>query len=253
MNLISPKPSPYTLIVADIHLQPVPHHPINDTFLNFLQNEAPKADALYILGDLFEMWVGDDIGLEIYAPFISKFKQLTDNGLNIFLQYGNRDFLMRKAFCKATGIKVIEDITIASLYDEPYILIHGDSLCTDDISYQRMRKIFRNRFVQWFFLHLSRKRRLSIGHKMRKNSKEYSQDKPQQIMDVNQQALCEVFKRFPQATHMIHGHTHRPGHHTIEAEHKTLHRWVLGDWRPQAEVIKIDRSGPHFETYPTPK
>ncbi|MDX1352888.1 MAG: UDP-2,3-diacylglucosamine diphosphatase [Thiomicrorhabdus sp.] len=236
--------------MADIHLQPTAQHPINNAFIQFLQDEAPKADALYILGDLFEMWVGDDIGLQLYAPFITELKKLTENGLAIYVQYGNRDFLMRKAFCQATGVKLLDDMAIVSLYGEPYILMHGDSLCTDDTGYQRMRKIVRNRFVQWLFLHLSRKRRLNIGNKMRQNSKQHSQAKPQQIMDVNQHAVCEVFKQNQQASHLIHGHTHRPKHHIIEAEHKTLHRWVLGDWRPQAQILKIDADGPRFETFP---
>lgn len=240
---------PYTLIVADIHLQPIKQHSINETFMSFLIDEAPKADALYILGDLFEMWVGDDIGLELYSDFIDTFKQLTENGLAIYLIYGNRDFLMRHAFCQKTGIQFLPELSAVSLYDTPYILLHGDSLCKDDINYQRMRKVFRNPFVQWFFLHLSKNRRLKIGHKMRQSSKSHSHDKPLEIMDVNQQALLDVFARFPQVSHMIHGHTHRPDHHIIEIENKTLNRWVLGDWRPEAQILKIDCNGPYFETY----
>ena len=197
------------------------------------------------------MWVGDDIGLNTYAEFISEFKKLTENGLAIFLQYGNRDFLMQKAFCQASGVKLLKDITIATLYKKTYILMHGDQLCTDDKSYQRMRTIVRNRFIQWIFLHLCQKRRVAIANKMRQNSKEHTQDKSQQIMDVNQHTLCKVFSKHPEAVHMIHGHTHRPGHHIIEAEHATLNRWVLGDWRPQAQIIKIDASGPHLENYPS--
>jgi len=241
---------PYTLVVADIHLQPTQNHPINKTFMDFLKQEAPLADALYILGDLFEMWVGDDVGLEMYAEFITEFKKLTDAGLPIYLQYGNRDFLMRKAFCDATGIKIIEDIALISLYDEPYLFLHGDTLCTDDVGYQRMRKVLRNQFFQWILLGLCRKRRLYIGNKLRQSSSDFTEKKSNQIMDVNQHSLCEVFKKFPQVTHMIHGHTHRPCHHIIQAEHKTLHRWVLGDWRPATQIIKIDSNGPQLIDYP---
>lgn len=244
-----PSHEPYTLIIADIHLQPEDNHPINQAFYAFLEQQAPKAEALYILGDLFEMWVGDDIGLQQYSKIIHKFKNLTDNGLPIYLQYGNRDFLMKHAFSEATGIKILGDIEVRTLYSEPYLLLHGDSLCTDDIGYQRMRKLFRNPIVQWIFLHLCRKRRLLIGNKMRTSSKQHSEQKNQQIMDVNQNTLCELFKQHPQVTHMIHGHTHRPDHHIIEAEHKTLHRLVLGDWRPQAKIIKVDKNGPQLIDY----
>ncbi|HHT00960.1 MAG TPA: UDP-2,3-diacylglucosamine diphosphatase [Thiomicrospira sp.] len=241
--------SSYTLVVADIHLQPGANHPINTAFMEFLQKEAANADALYILGDLFEMWVGDDIGLEDYANFIKQFKALTEAGLPIFLQYGNRDFLMKEAFFLATGITLLEDISLVKLYDEPYLFLHGDSLCTDDKGYQRMRRIFRNKVVQWIFLHLCKKRRLFVGNKMRQSSKQHSQAKTAQIMDVNQQTVIKLFQSYPSVQHMIHGHTHRPDQHLINHQGKTLHRWVLGDWRPEAQIIKIDKSGPQFLSF----
>lgn len=240
----------YTLIVADIHLQPEPNHAINQAFMSFLQQDTANAQALYILGDLFEMWVGDDIGLEQYSPFIKQFKKLTDSGLAIYLQYGNRDFLMKQSFFEATGIQLLDDISVITLYNQPYLLLHGDTLCTDDKGYQKMRRIVRNRFIQWVFLHLCRKRRLFIGHKMRQNSQQQSQSKPAQIMDVNNQAVQQLFTQTPQVTHMIHGHTHRPKHHTIDIDNQTHHRWVLGDWRPQAKIIKIDDQGPQLIDYP---
>ncbi|MCF6254407.1 MAG: UDP-2,3-diacylglucosamine diphosphatase, partial [Thiomicrorhabdus sp.] len=132
---------PYTLFIADIHLQPDPSHPINQAFEKFLQNEAPQADALYILGDLFEMWVGDDIGLEQYARVIQQFKQLTDQGLPIYLLYGNRDFLMRDRFWQATVIQPLSDIECITLYDKSDLILHGDTLCKNDKSYQKMRPL----------------------------------------------------------------------------------------------------------------
>jgi len=243
---------PYTILIADIHLQPEPSHPINQAFETFLIAEAPKAQALYILGDLFEMWVGDDIGTTQYSQVIQLFKQLTDQGLPIYLQYGNRDFLMRKAFWQATGIQPLKDIVKASLYGQDYLLLHGDTLCTDDKGYQKMRALFRNKIVSWLFLHLSKKQRFSIGYKMRQGSKSRSQNKPLSIMDVNQHAVCDLFEQYPSVQHMIHGHTHRPDHHTIEAEHTTLHRWVLGDWQdahPIAKVLKVSEAGPELINY----
>ncbi|GAB6070061.1 UDP-2,3-diacylglucosamine diphosphatase [Thiomicrorhabdus hydrogeniphila] len=250
MNSINhPASTPFTFVIADIHLQPDSNHAINQTFMHFLQQEAPKADALYILGDLFEIWVGDDVGLENYAEYISEFKKLTDSGVKIYLQYGNRDFLMRQGFFKATGIKLLKDISLNNLYGEPYLFLHGDTLCTDDTGYQRMRIILRNPLIQWILLNLCRKRRIYIGNKLRGRSSEYTKKKESQIMDVNQTAVNNLFQQFPQVTHMIHGHTHRPQHHTIEAQHKTLHRWVLGDWRPETQIIKIDKNGPELVPY----
>jgi len=250
MNSINHSASPpFTFVIADIHLQPDNKHRINKAFMRFLQQEAPSAEALYILGDLFEIWVGDDVGAENYADYIAEFKKLTDSGVKIFLQYGNRDFLMRQAFFKITGIKLLKDISLQNLYGEPYLFLHGDTLCTDDTGYQRMRKVLRNGLVQWILLHLSRKRRIDIGVKLRGRSSEYTKKKENQIMDVNQTAVNSLFQQFPEVTHMIHGHTHRPQHHTIEAQHKTLHRWVLGDWRPETQIVKIDKHGPQLLPY----
>ncbi|WP_019556349.1 UDP-2,3-diacylglucosamine diphosphatase [Thiomicrorhabdus arctica] len=246
--------NPYTLFVADIHLQPEPNHPINQAFENFLIEEAPKAQALYILGDLFEMWVGDDIGLEQYAPIISTLKLLTDNGLLIYAQYGNRDFLMREDFWHATGIQFLAEPTQVTLYQHTYLIMHGDNLCTDDKGYQRMRSILRNSLVQWLFLNLGRKRRLAIGQKMRCGSAQHSQNKSQAIMDVNSQAVCDLFKQYPHIEHIIHGHTHRPQHHLIEVDHITLHRWVLGDWQAVIDgpstLLRVSASGPELIDYP---
>jgi UDP-2,3-diacylglucosamine hydrolase len=246
--------NPYTLFVADIHLQPEPDHPINQAFEKFLIDEAPKAEALYILGDLFEMWVGDDIGLEQYASIISKLKFLTDNGLPIYCQYGNRDFLMRESFWQATGIQFLVEPSQVTLYQHTYLIMHGDSLCTDDKSYQRMRSILRNAVVQWLFLNLGRKRRLAIGQKMRQGSAQQSQNKPQAIMDVNTQAVCDLFKQYPNVEHLIHGHTHRPAHHKIESGQQTLHRWVLGDWQTlkdgPSKLLRVSASGPELVDYP---
>lgn len=246
--------NPYTLFVADIHLQPEPNHPINQAFELFLINEAPKAEALYILGDLFEMWVGDDIGLEQYASVIRKLKFLTDNDLPIYCLYGNRDFLMREAFCQATGIELLKDPSEVTLYQHSYLIMHGDSLCTDDKGYQRMRSILRNSLIQWIFLHLNRKRRLKIGQKMRQGSAQYSQKKSHAIMDVNTQAVLNLFRQHPNIEHIIHGHTHRPQHHLIETEQTTRHRWVLGDWQAlkkgPSKLLRVSETGVELISYP---
>lgn len=234
---------PFTLFVSDVHLQPEEAHPINQAFYLFLDNEAPKAEALYLVGDIFEMWVGDDIGLKTYATAIQKLKCLSDKGLPIFYLYGNRDFLMRNAFWQATGITQIKEPALITIYGLEILLVHGDGLCTDDIEFQKMRKILRHPVVTWSFLHLlTPTKRLAIGNKMRANSKKYNLNKPENIMDVNQASLEALISQYPNCQHIIHGHTHRPAHHTFMLNGKLKHRWVLGDWRPEAQILKITQN-----------
>jgi len=240
----------YSLIIADIHLHPDDAHPINQAFYQFLENDAPKADALYILGDLFEMWVGDDIGLEQYQTVIKKFARLTSAGLPIYLLFGNRDFLMRKAFWQATGIQAITEPYALNIYGHELLMLHGDSLCTDDHDYQKARKILRNPIVTWLFLRLPKKKRLDIGNGMRKKSKTFNQNKPENIMDVNPLAVTNLLEQHPQAKHLIHGHTHRAGQHSLDVTGLQKHRWVLGDWRPESHVIRVSDHGIALETYP---
>lgn len=229
----------YTLLVADIHLQPDETSPINQTFIHFLETQAAQADALYILGDLFEMWVGDDMGLSQYQSAISALKKLSDSGVPIYALYGNRDFLMRDAFWQASGIQPLPEISSVTIYELPLLLCHGDELCTDDTGYQRMRRFFRHPWVQRLFLWLPQKRRLAIGAAMRRGSSANSQQKMPASMDVTDQAVQALFQTHPQCNHLIHGHTHQPAHHQLTIDHQVKHRWVLGDWRPQAQLLKI--------------
>ncbi|MBN2865831.1 MAG: UDP-2,3-diacylglucosamine diphosphatase [Thiotrichales bacterium] len=239
----------YSLIIADIHLQPDDANSINQAFYHFLEHEAPKADSLYILGDLFEMWVGDDIGLELYQTAIQQFAKLTQAGLPIYLLFGNRDFLMRKPFWQATGIQPITEPYSINLYGHELLMLHGDQLCTDDLSYQRARKVLRNPFVMWLFLKLSKKKRLEIGNGMREKSKSLNQNKAENIMDVNGLAVENLLKRFPKVTDLIHGHTHRPDKHKINLSGQSKTRWVLGDWRPDAKIIQVNKQTILFMDY----
>lgn len=229
----------YTLLIADIHLQPDETDPINQTFIHFLETEARHANALYILGDLFEMWVGDDIGLSQYQTEISALKQLSDSGVALYALYGNRDFLMRDAFWQATGITPIQDVSLVKIYGLPVLLSHGDLLCTEDKGYQRMRRLFRHAWTQALFLWLPEKRRLAIGERLRQGSQSSSQQKPMHTMDVSDVAVKALFQKYPECNHLIHGHTHQPAHHQLNINHQNKHRWVLGDWRPQAQIIKL--------------
>lgn len=240
----------HSLIIADVHLQPDDQHPINQAFYHFLDDTAPKARALYILGDLFEMWVGDDIGIDIYRTAVNKLARLTEAGLPIFLLFGNRDFLMRKAFWQTSGIQPIKEPYAVNLHGHKLLMLHGDCLCTDDVAYQRARTVLRNPIVMWLFLRLSKKRRLKIGNKMREKSAQLNQNKAENIMDVNESAVRQLLARYPQVTHLIHGHTHRPQQHRFEVNGIEKHRWVLGDWRPEAQIIVVTEDGIDLHSLP---
>ena len=242
--------NPYSLIIADIHLQPDDAHPINHAFYHFLDTDATHADTLYILGDLFEMWVGDDIGLEQYKTVVKKFAELTSSGLPIYLLFGNRDFLMRRAFWKETGIQPIYEPYELNLHGHKLLMLHGDKLCTDDKSYQRARKILRNPIVMWLFLKLTKKKRLEIGNRMREKSKKFNQNKSENIMDVNEPAVLTLLEHYPDVTDLIHGHTHRPAKHLIEMNGTNKTRWVLGDWRPETQLMKVSEKGLVLTAYP---
>jgi UDP-2,3-diacylglucosamine hydrolase len=226
-------------ILADVHLQPDSHHPINQLFLHFLKHHAPHANQIFILGDLFESWVGDDIGLTIYQHEISALQALSQKDIAITILYGNRDFLMGKAFAKASGARLIKnDVLLETIQGNPFILLHGDTLCTDDQPYQKMRRWFHKPWVQWLFLALPKRKRLDIANKMRQQSGKATATKSATIMDVNLQAVDTLFLQYPSCQQMIHGHTHRPAQH-LTPNGKT--RWVLGDWHPQAaKLIKIE-------------
>lgn len=228
-----------TLLIADVHLQPDATHPINQAFHQFLQTTARQAAALYILGDCFEMWVGDDVGLQSYARSITELKALTDSGVLVYMMYGNRDFLMRQEFWQATGAEFISEPGLVKIGAVSALMVHGDGLCTDDVEFQRMRKILRHPIVTWLFLRLPQKKRISIGEGMRAKSQKYNLNKAENIMDVNPEAVANLFGLHPGVTHLIHGHTHRAAHHIIEQNGQTLHRWVLGDWRPEMQMIEI--------------
>ncbi|WP_178861625.1 UDP-2,3-diacylglucosamine diphosphatase [Thiomicrorhabdus cannonii] len=236
----------FTLFIADVHLQPEASHPLNQAFLAFLKTEAPKAEALYILGDLFEMWVGDDVGLTQYAEIIAAFKHLSEQGVKLYLQFGNRDFLMRQRFWQASGIQPLQEPHALTLYGHELLLMHGDALCTDDKQYQKMRRILRHPLVMWLFLRLPQHKRLQIGQNMREKSKRYSANKAENIMDVNAAAVEALFARYPHAQHLIHGHTHRPAHHRLKVDEQPRHRWVLGDWQadaPHSRILKVSAEG----------
>ena len=230
-----------TLFISDLHLSGEREN-ITELFIKFLDQRASKADALYILGDLYEVWPGDDMIQPDYLSSISKLKQLSDNGLPLYVMQGNRDFLMSERFAEVSGAKLIEDPTIIDLYGTPTLLMHGDTLCTDDIDYQKFRVMVRDSSWKEKFFSLPNEERLAMTTKYRKVSKVETAKKSMDIMDVNQQAV-ETTMQEHNIKQLIHGHTHRPAIHDFSINNEKMKRIVLGDWFEQGSVLICDESG----------
>ena len=235
-----------TLFISDLHLNGEREN-ITELFINFLDQRASKADALYILGDLFEVWPGDDMIQPDYQSSISKMKQLTDNGLPLFIMQGNRDFLMAEKFSEVSGATLIEDPTIIDLYGTSTLLMHGDTLCTDDVDYQKFRVMVRDPRWQADFLSKPAEERLAITTKYREISKTKMAEKTMDIMDVNQHSVEEAMLK-ENIQQLIHGHTHRPAIHDFTVNEKKMKRIVLGDWYEQGSVLVCDEKGCQLES-----
>ena len=237
-----------TLFISDLHLDPATPG-IQRQFLEFLEGEARSASALYILGDLFEVWLGDDDPAPASRTIVQALRALTDAGVTCFVMHGNRDFLIGQRFCRETGAQLIEDGTVVEIHGDRLLLLHGDVLCTDDVSYQRLRRIVRNPAVQWIFRHMSLARRRALARKMREGSRMHVDATEAQIMDVNAEAVANAFRESGVGT-MIHGHTHRPAVHSHEVDGSRVQRIVLGDWHTQGSVLERTASGFDLRSLP---
>ncbi len=235
-----------TIFVSDLHLDDS-RPTITSLFLNFLKESATKAEALYILGDLFEVWIGDDNISSLSHQIATGLNQLRQKGTPIYLMHGNRDFLMGKEFENASGCTIIPDPTLINLYGIGTVLLHGDTLCTDDIEYMDFRTMVRNPEWQKEFLDKPLPERKDIASDLREQSKEMTLAKPMDIMDVNQQTVEEVLKKH-NVQQMIHGHTHRPDTHTFLLNSVTAQRIVLGDWYQNGSVLRCSHEGCKLET-----
>ncbi len=230
-----------TLFIADLHLDPL-RPEIQARFSGFLQREARQARALYILGDLFEVWVGDDAPLPEYRPGMRALRELADSGVPVYFMHGNRDFLIGQRFARECGVQLLPDPSVINLYGEPTALLHGDSLCTDDREYQRFRYWVRKPWLQDLLLRLPASLRWRIGRSIRARSQQRTRNKPMQIMDVNPEAVVARFHELG-VRRMIHGHTHRPDRHKVElGGNATAERIVLGDWFEQGSVLRVDEN-----------
>lgn len=226
------------LFISDLHL--APERPdIIGLFERFMDEQAATASALYILGDLVEYWLGDDDEARGLAGAFSKLKQASDRGLKIYLMHGNRDFLMGQKLAKRIGCQLIDDPYIASLHGQRTVLMHGDTLCTDDVDYLKLRMLLRNPAWQQDFLSKPLAERIMMAKALREKSEQETRNKSADIMDVNSAAVEQAFIRHDVQL-MIHGHTHRPHIHSLMVSGKPAVRIVLGDWYTRGSYLAFD-------------
>ncbi len=235
---------PHTLIISDLHLS-FDHRETTAAFQRFIS--TCSAEALYILGDLFEYWAGDDDLFDAFhQQVIEALRSL--HGTRVYLMHGNRDLLMGQELAAACNAGLLADPTLIDLYGTPTLLTHGDMLCTDDIEYQQFRKQVRSAEFQASFLARPLSERKAYIEALRKQSDMEKQHKTMDIMDVNMDAVANLLREhnYPR---LIHGHTHRPNHHQHVVDGHICERWVLGDWDTQANALHVDLNGVHRETY----
>lgn len=235
-----------TLFISDLHLSGE-RPDISGLFVDFLQHQAAGTEALYILGDLFEVWLGDDLILPEYHRIVDALRQLSDAGTRIYIMRGNRDFLMGPTFAALSGCHLIEDPTVISLYGESTLLMHGDTLCTDDHAYQAMRQQLRDPDWVEEFLAKPPEARIAFARELRERSQRETGSKEAAIMDVNPQTVAETMARH-RVRRLIHGHTHRPGVHRLQVEGQAAERLVIGDWYEQGSVLRCTPEGCALES-----
>ena len=239
---------PTTFFISDLHLDPV-QPAIARQFLRFLKEEARRASHLYVLGDLFEVWLGDDDPDPAAREIVTALRDLTDAGVRCSFMHGNRDFLVGERFARETGCRLLRDGTIVDMHGERVLLMHGDVLCTDDHSYQRLRRIVRNPLTQWIFRRMSLGQRRRLAQRLREGSRMHVGETAPEIMDVNAYAVIAALRHAGVKT-LIHGHTHRPAIHTLDLDGTAAKRIVLGDWYSQGSVLEWSESGVELRTLP---
>jgi UDP-2,3-diacylglucosamine hydrolase len=230
-----------TLFISDLHLDDA-RPAITDLFLRFLDDEARHAQALYILGDLFEAWIGDDDDAALVDRVGAALRRVADAGVALFFIRGNRDFLLGHDFAARCGMTVLPDPCVVTLADSPTLLLHGDLLCTDDQAYLAFRRQVRDLAWQQTFLAQPLERRRAFARQARAASQEAQSAQSLEIGDATREAVESAFRRFG-VRRMIHGHTHRPAVHDGEVDGVECRRIVLGDWYEQGSVLRLDASG----------
>ncbi|WP_241576276.1 UDP-2,3-diacylglucosamine diphosphatase [Rosenbergiella collisarenosi] len=233
------------LFIADLHLcQEEPA--ITAGFLNFLSHQAQHCSELYILGDLFEAWIGDDDPAPLHQRIALAIAALP---IPVYFIHGNRDFLVGKRFAQQANMQLLPEEVVLERFGQRLVIMHGDTLCTDDISYLKFRKKVHTPWIQWLFLRLPLKHRLKIARNMRRSSQAANQNKDMKVMDVNQDAVTEVLTRH-QATLLVHGHTHQPAIHPVTDTSPAAQRAVLGAWHKEGWMIEWTAEGLTLSHFP---
>ena len=228
-----------TLFISDLHLDEARPH-IVDLFTRFVADEARGAAALYILGDLFESWIGDDDDSALAHRVAASLSALKQAGVPVFFMHGNRDFLLGEDYARRAGMTLLKDPTVIELGGERTLLMHGDTLCTDDAAYQEFRAVVRNPDWQKQFGARSLAERRAFAAQARAESLKHTASAKAEIMDVNQDAVIAAM-RTHSVRRLIHGHTHRPATHRLEINRQSAERIVLGDWYEQGSVLTWPR------------
>jgi UDP-2,3-diacylglucosamine hydrolase len=240
-----------TLFISDLHLD-ASRPEVTECFLNFLKQAADRADALYILGDLFEVWIGDDDPDPHHQEVIQALREFTTARRPCYFMRGNRDVLIGRRFCAEASAQLLDETTLIDLYGDRVLLLHGDELCTDDQAYQKFRRQARSPTWRaiWLSLPLGLRRWLSV--KIRNGSKTMTALKPEDITDVNQDAVEDVI-RGHRVKYLVHGHTHRPGTHQLTVDGRPATRIVLGDWYEHGSILEWGPDGPQLHELPQGK
>ena len=232
------------LFISDLHLSP--ERPATSrAFFDFLATTAREANNLYILGDLVEAWIGDDDPSPLARDLVAGLRRLRDSGTGLYFLHGNRDFLVGRRFARQTGATLLPEHHTLDTAEGKLLICHGDTLCTDDIPYQKFRKKVRNPLLRWLLAHLPLAKRQQIAADWRRKSRDANSNKPDNIMDVNSDTVDELMARYG-ATTLLHGHTHRPGVH----QHSHGQRVVLGDWDELGWYAELTADGLTLESFP---
>jgi UDP-2,3-diacylglucosamine hydrolase len=238
--------------ISDLHLS-IERPDITAAFVSFMESKASQAEALYVLGDLFDAWFGDDFEDECILQVKQAFRQLTERGVPVYFIQGNRDFLLGKRFARETGITLLAEQAVVTLYQHNAVILHGDTLCTRDVDYQKFRRKSRSWWWQGFMLALPLFVRKKIADDYRAKSKAATAIKSAAIMDVTESEVIHVMESCG-VNLMIHGHTHRPAIHQVTlTDGSQAHRVVLGDWYTQSSYLQLDKTGYQLHYQPLPQ
>ena len=218
-------------------------------FVSLCDKMFSGAESLYILGDFIEYWLGDDQQLGDLADAFSALQRLKNSGAAVYFMHGNRDFLLSETFAQGFGCELLKDPTLLQINGKPTALLHGDTLCTDDTAYLEFRKLVRSPQWQQAFLAKPLQERVDIATGLRETSKQATQEKNNDIMDVNPLAVQQLFRE-QKVMQIIHGHTHRPGIHDYQIDGQLCQRIVLGDWYKTASILVVDNGHMDMQTIP---